>query len=164
MPERFHVLSRRRRVTALVLMTVILGTVVFIWGNSLQSPEDSMRRSDTAEKITRPLILAVPVYSWHSDEMVTFITRKLGHFAEYFLLGAELMVLVFVLRPVYRIRGHRMFLLTVVIASADEALQLTSGRGAAVKDVLLDSCGALSGLVLLWAVMKMFEKGKEKRA
>lgn len=164
MSERFLSLPVKRRRAALILIILIAATLVFIWGNSLQGPEDSMKRSDIAEHVVRPIILAVPVDAWHSDDMVTFITRKLGHFSEYFLLGAELMVLAFILRPVYQTRSLLLLLFAVCVAFVDEALQLTSGRGAAVKDVLLDSGGALAGLLFLWSVLRIFAKGKTEHA
>lgn len=164
MPERFLTLPAGRRRAALIIVFLIAATIVFIWSNSLQSPESSLKRSDLAEHVVRPIILAVPVDAWHSDDMVTFITRKLGHFSEYFLLGAELMVLAFILRPVYQTRSLLLLLFAVCVASVDEALQLTSGRGAAVKDVLLDSGGALAGLLFLWSVLRIFAKGKTEHA
>ena len=80
---------------------------------------------------------------------MTFITRKLGHFTEYFLLGAELMLLALLLRPALRLRWTWLLLFAGAIAAMDESLQLTSGRGAAVSDVLLDIFGALSGLMMM---------------
>ena len=164
MIERFHALPLKRRRAALILMALIICTIVFIWSNSLQNPDESMRRSDVAEKVIRPIVLALPVKQWHSEDMVTFITRKLGHFTEYFLLGAELMLLALLLRPAFRLRFIWLLLFAGAIAAMDESLQLTSGRGAAVSDVLLDIFGALSGLMMMALAAGLYAKGKQKRA
>ncbi len=123
-----------------------------------------MQRSDAAEKMVRPVILSIPVERWHSDSMITFITRKLGHFAEFFALGAGLMGLALILRPALQLRGMYLFLFAVCIAAIDESLQLTSGRGAAVSDVALDAFGALAGLLAVALGAILFAKGKTKRA
>ena len=164
MIERFHALSLKRRRAALILMALIICTIAFIWSNSLQNPDESMRRSDVAEKVIRPIVLALPVKQWHSEDMVTFITRKLGHFTEYFLLGAELMLLALLLRPAFRLRFIWLLLFAGAIAAMDESLQLTSGRGAAVSDVLLDIFGALAGLMMMALAAGLYAKGKQKRA
>lgn len=78
MIERFQALPLKRRRAALVLMALIVCTIAFIWSNSLQNPDESMKRSNIAEEVVRPIILAIPVEQWHSGDMVTFITRKLG--------------------------------------------------------------------------------------
>ena len=164
MIERFHALPLKRRRAALILMALIACTIAFIWSNSLQNPDESMRRSDVAEKVIRPIVLALPVKQWHSEDMVTFITRKLGHFTEYFLLGAELMLLALLLRPAVRLRFIWLLLFAGAIAAMDESLQLTSGRGAAVSDVLLDIFGALAGLMMMALAAGLYAKGKQKRA
>ena len=164
MIERFHALPLKRRRAALILMALIICTIAFIWSNSLQNPDESMRRSDVAEKVIRPIVLALPVKQWHSEDMVTFITRKLGHFTEYFLLGAELMLLALLLRPAFCLRFIWLLLFAGAIAAMDESLQLTSGRGAAVSDVLLDIFGALAGLMMMALAAGLYAKGKQKRA
>lgn len=35
-----------------------------------------MKRSNIAEEVVRPIILAIPVEQWHSGDMVTFITKE----------------------------------------------------------------------------------------
>ena len=164
MIERFHALPLKRRRAALILMALIICTIAFIWSNSLQNPDESMRRSDVAEKVIRPIVLALPVKQWHSEDMVTFITRKLGHFTEYFLLGAELMLLALMIQPAFRLRLIWLLLFAGAIAAMDESLQLTSGRGAAVSDVLLDVFGALAGLMMTALAAGLYAKGKQKRA
>ena len=164
MIERFQALPLKRRRAALVLMALIACTIAFIWSNSLQNPDESMKRSNIAEEVVRPIILAIPVEQWHSEDMVTFITRKLGHFTEYFLLGLELMLLALMIRPAFRLRWIWLLLFAGAIAALDESLQLTSGRGAAVSDVMLDIFGSLAGLMMMALAAGLYAKGRQKRA
>jgi VanZ family protein len=76
--------------------------------------------------------------------------RKLAHFSEYFLLAVSIAVPLYV----YGVRGLWLVLVAGVIcvsfASSDEFHQLfVSGRGASVRDVLIDSSGALVGIILV---------------
>lgn len=137
------------------MLILIVLTIDFIWGNSLQNPQESMERSGAAEKVVRPVLMAIPIDSWHTPGMITFITRKLGHFSEFFLLGIELMALKILLRPVLKIKFWPLFLLALLIAAADEGIQLTNGRGAMVQDVIIDSLGALTGLSLTRVLDKL---------
>ncbi|MEG1550746.1 MAG: VanZ family protein, partial [Oscillospiraceae bacterium] len=54
----------------------------------------------------------------------------------------------------------------LAIAVVDEAIQIFSGRGPAVQDVILDFCGALVGvlLVLLIGFIIASLKGRKKYA
>lgn len=154
-------LPRGRRTAVILLLALIAATVFFIWSNSLQNPEESLRRSSLAERLTRPILMIVPVEAWHSDRMITLITRKLGHFAEYFALGAELLALSKALRPAAYLKAGYLYLFAVCVAAADEALQLTSGRGAALGDVALDAFGAACGMLLARGVCAL---GRRKEA
>lgn len=83
--------------------------------------------------------------------------RKLAHLAEYALL-AILLWRAWMLRPAFRPpmswtwrEALLPFLICVGYAALDEFHQsFVPSRGAAVADVLVDACGALLGLVLLW--------------
>jgi VanZ family protein len=76
--------------------------------------------------------------------------RKLAHFSEYFLLAVSIAVPLYV----YGVRGLWLVLVAGVIcvafASSDEFHQLfVSGRGASVRDVVIDSSGALVGIIMV---------------
>jgi VanZ family protein len=76
--------------------------------------------------------------------------RKLGHFAEYLILGV---LIVRALAADGRWRPHRAILalsLAVAYAATDELHQaFVPGRTAAVGDVLIDAGGALAGQLAL---------------
>lgn len=87
--------------------------------------------------------------SLQAVEHIHTIIRKVGHFGEYFLLGASLLIPLYTL---YRIRGKRVFLITlcfcILFATTDEIHQLfVDGRCGSPKDVLIDTTGALTGIL-----------------
>lgn len=76
--------------------------------------------------------------------------RKLAHFGEYFLLAVSIALPFYV----YGLRGILLVLVAGIICSGyaffDEFHQLfVSGRSASYKDVLIDSCGALCGIIFV---------------
>lgn len=81
--------------------------------------------------------------------------RKLAHFTEFALLGAEL----FGLFERYPLSvAHALF-----AAVADESLQIISGRSAEVKDVLLDFAGSLVGAALCLCLFYLSSRKKAKK-
>jgi VanZ family protein len=74
--------------------------------------------------------------------------RKCAHFTEYCILAITIAIPLYV----YGVRGLWLVLfaggICVGYASLDEFHQLfVSGRGASPKDVLIDSCGSLFGII-----------------
>lgn len=83
----------------------------------------------------------------HCANKIHHYVRKLAHFTEYFLLACSLAIPLYV----YGLRGILLVLaaglVCVGVASSDEFHQLfVYGRGASVKDVFIDSCGAFVGI------------------
>ena len=81
---------------------------------------------------------------------IHYYVRKLAHFSEYFLLAVSVAVPLYV----YGIRGLWLVLtagiLCVGFAALDEFHQyFVRGRGCSAHDVLIDSCGALIGIVFV---------------
>ena len=99
---------------------------------------------------------------------IQFYVRKAAHMTEYFLLAVAISFPLYV----YRIRGFWLFLLAgifcVGFAGLDEYHQsFVGGRTPAVKDVCIDSTGALIGILLVqafcWSVLNNPNKKKKKR-
>ena len=81
---------------------------------------------------------------------IHYYVRKLAHFSEYFLLAVSVAVPLYV----YGIRGLWLVLtagiLCVGFAALDEFHQyFVRGRGCSARDVLIDSCGALIGILFV---------------
>lgn len=139
---------RQPRLRARLLLMLILLTLSFIWGNSLDSRAASLDKSGRVLALLRPYILALPLPALHAPEAMSAFVRKLAHFVEFFILGGQLMLLWRLIRP--RVRMATPLALSVGAACIDEGLQFVSGRAPMVQDVLLDSLGALAGIVLVW--------------
>ncbi|MBQ7943347.1 MAG: VanZ family protein [Lachnospiraceae bacterium] len=122
------------------------------------SAQDSSESSSLSEKISIKVIeitdelltldLSDAQAQQATERIHTFI-RKLGHFSEYLALGVSLVIPLYV---VYHVRGRRLFLVPlcfcILFASTDEIHQLfVDGRHGSPKDVLIDSCGALTGIL-----------------
>lgn len=78
-----------------------------------------------------------------------FYIRKTAHFTEYFMLGASVAFPLYV----YGIRGIWLILLAggfcIGFATLDEYHQsFTVGRSPQKRDVIIDSCGVMVGVVL----------------
>lgn len=77
------------------------------------------------------------------------LVRKLGHFMEFSLLGAEMAGLLIARRRL-RFQGFVNCLFAgLSVAVIDETIQIFSQRGSQVQDVLLDFAGAFFGLLLI---------------
>lgn len=135
----------RKRLWNILLGVLLALTLCFIWGNSLLSREDSSELSGWVTEWLTPIMEDLSLQQ--PDEHVI---RKLAHFGEFALLGLELAGLFFLNRG----RSFKSVCLSALCAlaaaSADETIQLFSGRAAMLKDVLLDFSGALTGILLLW--------------
>ncbi len=131
------------RYTAVVLWMAV------IFALSSQAAEQSNRLSTgVTEMIIEVVERAVPAAEFDLQTVNHFI-RKNAHFFAYLILG----VLVMNALKGSRCGGYKSFMMAlgicVLYAVSDEVHQLfVPGRGAQVKDVLLDSTGAAVGIVL----------------
>ena len=138
----------RKQQLRLFLRLLLVVTLCVIWGNSLLSREDSAALSGGLTAWLRSIGLPV------SNHFV----RKTAHFCEFGLLGAELVLLM-------RLRGGRGFqclcnsaFAALLAAVTDETIQVFSGRGSQVLDVVLDFSGAVAGILLCTLIAKLSEK------
>lgn len=90
-------------------------------------------------------------------EMLHTIFRKCAHFTEFMILGVLGRIALQYRKLRYKNGG--VFLFCVAIAAVDETIQLfVSGRAGRVQDVLIDSVGALAGIVVVFVCMKSVKK------
>lgn len=133
-------------------------TVAFIWQQSTLAPADSAATSDAVGGVL------ISLFGGPHSAFGAFFSRylrKIAHFFEFFVLGLECEAYL-AGRHTLR-RSVLLLLFGLTIAGADEFLQLFSGRGSAIFDVLLDFFGYLSGVAaLLVAVLLMSYLKKRK--
>lgn len=136
------------------LLTAIILTLAFIWGNSLLSREQSSGESAWVLQLVTPFLeLFVG-----KGNVTEHLVRKLAHFTEFALLGLELLFWF------SQKRGKKKEALLLAMAHGlfaaltDETIQLFSGRGSQVQDVWLDfagvTAGALTALLLTLLIRK----------
>lgn len=125
------------------LCTALLSCcLIFIWGNSLLPGELSGAISDFVKDIlSRLFSQGAP-----KPDSGGFLLRKLAHFTEFAALGL-------CLRWLFGMLGKGLlppFLCGAAAACVDETIQIfVPDRGSSLRDVCIDSCGVLLGVILL---------------
>ena len=140
--------NKKRTFTILTLIWVCV-----IFSFSLQTGEVSAGISDS---LVRKLIaLFTPDAQITSErfEILELILRKGAHFTEFLVLG----VLSSITLRYWQLRQKVLCGIgfCVIVAVIDEVLQLfVGGRCGRVMDVMIDSAGAVVGIVMVFAVRK----------
>ena len=139
---------------------LVLASMLMIYNFSAESAEKSTTTSGGVvvqildifmdkEEITPPVI-----------KKYQFPIRKAAHFGIYMLLGF-CMLSAFEKTFKIKIWLNIVFSLIscVLYAISDEIHQnFSAGRGPSPKDVLIDSAGALCGILIFWALLAMLHK------
>ena len=140
--------TKKRLKLCNVLIVLLL---VFIWGNSLLPGEVSRAFSDWVKELLSFFFSG----TGSGREGGSGVLRKIAHFTEFTALGCLLCWRAGMLkkqRPVPILWG-------TMAACVDECIQIfTPDRTPRVTDVLLDSCGVLTGLLLLNLGYNIFKK------
>ena len=142
----------------LFLRCAVIATVVMIFSFSLQNEEASMQQSDSVAEFLQAGIDFV------EDSIGMDVNiRKIGHFSEFALLGAELLLL-------YTFSGKRrsselfnVFGAGLTVAVFDESIQLlVPGRSGQITDVLIDMSGFLSGALIAFGIYHLIRHIRKK--
>lgn len=144
--------DKRIRIATCLLICIL----TFIWGNSLMPGEVSGAISNWVKEILAKILPLGP----EEDDGSGHLIRKLAHFTEFAALGATLGWLFGMLQ-----KGKLLpFGCGVLAASIDETIQrFVPDRGPSVWDVALDSCGVLTGIVLLYLGHTYYKKHLEDK-
>lgn len=153
-------IKRFKKIVSIVTWSLAVVWMLIIFNMSSQQGEDSLNLSKyISESIVRVVNVVAPNIG---IEMVSFnhLLRKGAHFFSYLLLS----ILVVRVLTVSKIRGTKLYILSFAIcliyAIGDEAHQaFVPGRGPQLFDVLIDSSGSFTGLLLYQALIK-FKKRK----
>lgn len=139
---------------------LVLASMLMIYNFSAENAEMSTATSEGVivqilgifmekEEITHPVIIKYQ-----------FPIRKAAHFGIYMLLGF-CMLSAFEKTFKIKIWLNIVFSLIscVLYAISDEIHQnFSAGRGPSPKDVLIDSAGALCGILIFWALLALLHK------
>lgn len=131
--------DKRLRICTALLIIIL----AFIWGNSLMPGNVSQAFSNWVQNLlldTRP--------DPEGNLSGNGILRKIAHFTEFTALGLTLAWLFAMLQK----KPYIPLCWGVLAACLDETIQaFVPERAPGVRDVLIDSCGVLTGIVLLLA-------------
>ena len=100
------------------------------------------------------------------EEILTPIVRKTAHFSIYALLGVLTVNYAFTYkgRSLYQ-KGLSAFLFCIFYAITDEIHQaFIPGRSNEIRDVLIDSLGALSGILISVITAKIYKKIRKTKS
>ena len=144
-----------------IFITITLIWTAVIFSFSLQSGEVSGDLSGSVLEALLGFFMPGVLESPEKLELFHLILRKCAHFTEFMILGVLSSIAL-----KYMQIGYKSIIglgYCVLIASLDETLQLfVSGRAGRVQDVLIDSAGALAGIVVVFICFKFIKCDIEK--
>ncbi len=145
---------RDRRTWRAALWVLVGLTVGFILSRSMRGKVASDGESQWVTDLLREI--------FHSDSISHAFVRKLAHFTEFFILGAELSGLLWLERRRSVQSYLNIWFAGELCALLDETVQIFSGRGPSVADVWLDTAGATCGIFLLLGIRVLCRKCQRK--
>lgn len=133
--------------------------LMFIWGNSLLPGGVSGALSQHLRNFLVKLF-SIPTQSPSSGHG---LLRKLAHFGEFCCLGFLLSWLLRMLRE----KSWMHFVIPLsagfAVACIDETIQyFTPDRGPGLRDVAIDTSGVCAGIILIWLLILLRHKKKQK--
>ena len=143
-------MKRNKFNIALSLVLIVL-TVGFIWINSAIPGEESGEMSEKVREIMERVLAFIHAPSGLTVFLLDHV-RKVAHFVEYAVIGAELALFWSGLRPGLQ-GAWNAFSAVLTISVLDETIQLFStARGPQITDVLLDTAGGTTAILLVYFI------------
>lgn len=155
-----------RRITVFTVLTLLWCAMIFFL--SSQPADESSQTSGVFADFIKTVFF--PDFDKLSEarqqdilDSITFIVRKGAHFTAYGILGAlAFQTLCFIKRKPVRAAAAVGF--ACFYASTDEFHQtFVAGRSGELRDVLVDTSGALLFVLLSLLVVKVIERYREKK-
>ena len=136
-------------------VTLLVCCLTFIWGNSLLPGSVSGAISDAVKSILEAILPGEE----GPDSSGGFLVRKAAHFTEFAVLGMLFAWLFGMLKR----KPFWPFACGAAAACVDETIQrFIPGRGPSIRDVCIDSCGVLTGMLLIYLGHTYFKKRTAK--
>ena len=151
---------KKKFIPALLFLLSVLW-IIFIFSNSLEDSVESGEKSAWVYKLVRIFI------PWVSELFI----RKLGHFAEFAILGWLLSASVCsIISPLSKGNSKKLFELFYIlpavftVACCDELLQnFSEGRYPAFTDVLIDTSGGLFAILSAMGILLLIIRKRKIR-
>lgn len=134
------------------------------------SHQPSDESSGTSGNVIRAILRIIPGYSQMEEieqeklvELLQPIARKLAHFSIYTLGGILLALNI----NEYALNNKKKFLFSClagfIYSVTDETHQIfIPGRAGMITDVVIDTIGVVLGVALVWVVIEIIKRKKEK--
>lgn len=153
-----------KRILVIILVITSVGGMYYF---SSQNAEVSLQQSQSVENIIDTIREKVTLKNEELIKIQTkiydklrllgnksYIVRKMAHFSIYALIGSSLVLFLYVFSKKLLFSSILAFLLSIVYACYDEYRQLSvPGRSGSLKDVFIDSSGALTGLITTFLIL-----------
>ena len=162
--------SNKKNINIMIInLILIIGWMMFIFYMSDQPASISSSQSgDFKEMIINTPIIGTIVKPILTSQIGEFLIRKSAHIFLYFVLS--ILVFNFIYKVKYRNNSNSLIksiLITLIIvflyACTDEIHQLfISGRSGEFRDIMVDTCGGIIGLILMGINHKAMGKLKSK--
>jgi len=143
-----------------ILVIIIL---VFIWSNSLDSPQESYSKSSAVGEWAMKLLSK---FFEHDDPFFIFFrtnVRKIAHFIEYLFLGTAVTAISIIHKKIKLQHLYNILSLSVIVAVIDEFIQMYTMRGSSVRDVIIDCSGYVTGMTIVLAISCVKSVIRKKR-
>lgn len=153
-------MSKKRKISIIILSILIFLTLAFIWGNSMVPKGESGQGSSSIfNKIVKP----ITDFLFGKDNFTHAHFRKTIHAVEFFVLAVEIVCLYCLINRLKGVNYFTIFTYGIFVAVLDEAIQILSNRGAMVLDVLIDYLGYVIGVSISYLILYICYKIKKRK-
>lgn len=143
-----------------IYTTITIFWVAVIFGFSLQPADVS---SDISRSFLMDILAKLFPRIMESDTLLDWahvLVRKGAHFTEYAILGVLSAIAVKEYVVKYKVLLNLFF--CFAIACMDETLQrFVPGREGRIFDVMIDTCGAILGIAIVWIIVNKIRKSEK---
>lgn len=153
-------LMGQRRVFWLCFLTMLTLIWTFvIFAQSAKNGEESTEDTNKVMEIIEEVADAIGV----DAEVSTHLVRKAAHFGEYMILGILGALLTAVVGGGWRCIGAFLYAASVAFCDEFAVQRFSEGRAPQLTDVLIDSAGALTGIVFIVAILCLINRKRKPR-
>jgi len=151
----------RKRLFSVIFGLLTLGMTAFIFYNSFQTGVESGEASGFVASVAKKFLSFLGIEP--NPQALEHFIRKAGHFTEYFILAvftALFIIKSFCNKYLPALAAAYCF----AVALCDEFIvqMNTIGRGPSFKDVMIDTCGALTALAIMFIIITLVKRKKAK--